>query len=145
MDASRRQGRAIPSPYPDVDEDGDVAEARLQPVQEGCGLEADRAPQPAGFGTEASTATQSFSVVDEYQVDPNGVAHVREIALSVESNGEVLANVAGVQYGPYTGSLDISIPLDPGLLTGGGRIVVKHQSTDGTSTTTRAQAAVLEV
>lgn len=142
---SRRQDRAIPAEYPDVSEDGQTASARFEAVEEGLIAEADTLPRPAGFGTEASRSAQSFATIDEYVVPDGHIAHIREASLSIESNGEALVNVGGVQYGSYTGAVDMAVPLDPGILPPGGRVVIKHQSTDGASTTTKAQVVALEV
>lgn len=105
----------------------------------------DELPQPAGFGTEVSTSAQSFTLVDEYTAPPQTLARLREASLSLESNGEARVSVGGVVYGPYTGATDISIPLDPAVLTEGYQVRVFHQSTDGNSTTTKAQLVSLEV
>lgn len=142
---SRRRGRAIPSPYPDVSSDGDALTARSVAVEEGLMSEADLLPRPAGFGTEASRSAQSFAVLDSYEVPQGTLAHLREASLSIESNGEALVTVGGIVYGPYTGAVDITVPLDPAILPEGYDVVVKHQSTDGASTTTKAQVVALEV
>jgi len=142
---SRRQDRGIPSDVPDVSGSPESGVARFESVQEGLAVETDTVPRPAGFGEEASRATQSFATIDDYVVPDSTVAVLREVSLSIESNGEALANVGGIQYGPFTGATDVAIPVDPGRLTGGDRIEIKHQSTDGSSTTTQAQVVVLEV
>lgn len=102
-------------------------------------------PRPAGFGTEASTAVQSMQLLDEYQVPPGTAGRLREVALSIESNGEAKVSVSGTIYGPFTGAVDFSIPLDDAVLSPGYEIRVFHQSTDGNTTTTKATAVVLEV
>lgn len=114
-------------------------------VEEGFVPNVDGLPQPAGFGTEASRSAQSFALLEEYTVPAKTLGYLRELSLSIESNGEAVVSVAGVRYGPYTGSTDVSVPLDPAVLTEGHQIRVHHQSTDGNSTTTQAQVVVLEV
>jgi hypothetical protein len=114
-------------------------------VEESFVADVDERPQPAGFGTEASTSAQSFSEVASYTVPSQTLARLREATLSIESNGEARVSVGGVVYGPYTGAVDVSIPLDPAVLTEGYQVRVFHQSTDGNSTTTKAQLVVLEV
>lgn len=138
------RGREV-RPRPDSPGSLEPSAARGVAVEEGLVPDVDRLPTPAGFGTEASRSTQSFGLLDEYEVPAGSVAHLREASLSIESNGEAKISVAGTTYGPYTGSLDISVPLDPAILTPGSKVRVHHQSTDGNSTTTRAQLSVLEV
>lgn len=142
---SRRSGRRRAADRPDRPADTASAVARLASVEEDRAVEADAVPRPAGFGEEVSRSAQSFATIDDYVVPPGTLAHIREVALSIEGNGEALANVAGVQFGPFTGASDVAIPVDPGRLTPGDRIEIKHQSTDGASTTTQAQVVVLEV
>lgn len=139
---NRRSGVRA-SPLSDTSQDGTVA--RGVSVEETFQPDVDELPRPAGFGTEASTSAQSFSVVDEYSVPPKTLAYVREVSASVESNGEVILGVPGTNFGPFTGQTDVAVPLDPGVLTEGDTIRVLHQSTDGTTTTTQAQVVVLEV
>jgi hypothetical protein len=105
----------------------------------------DQYGQPAGFGTEATTSSTSFVEVDSYSVGPSDLARVRSASLSIESNGEALVGVDGTTFGPFTGAVDVDIPLDPSTLTEGGLVRVLHQSTDGNSTTTRALVVVSEV
>jgi len=126
-------------------EPADSPGSRFTAVQEGLATETDTLPQPAGFGSEVSTSQQAFETIDTYTVPPNTLGELQEVAVSIEGNGEVLVNAGGVQFGPYTGPLNIEIPLDRCVLAPGSRVVVKHQSTDGTSTTTRAQVVVAEV
>jgi hypothetical protein len=127
-------GRAEPS-----------AVARGVSVEETFQPDVDRLPLPGGFGTESSTSSTSFELVDSFVVDAGELAELREAALSVESNGEAKLSVAGTEFGPYTGSLDISIPLEPAVLTAGYQVRAFHRSTDGSSTTTRAQLTLGEV
>jgi len=115
------------------------------PVEEGLLADPDTLPNPAGFGTEASRSAQTFDVLDEYTVPDGHVARLQELSVSIESNGEAKVSVAGTTYGPFTGAVDVSVPLEDAVLTPGYQIRVHHQSTDGTSTTTRATAVVAEV
>jgi len=114
-------------------------------VEEGFASDVDRLAKPAGFGTEASTSAQSFSLVDEYVVPAKSLARLREASVSLESNGEAKVSVSGTTYGPFSGATDFTIPLDPGVLTEGALVRVHHRSTDGNSTTTKATLVVLEV
>jgi hypothetical protein len=114
-------------------------------VEEEAIRDVDRFGRPAGFGTESSTSMTSFVEVGTYQVPNGGLAELREASLSIQGNGEALIGVDGVTFGPFTGSVDISVPLEPSVLTEGGLVRVLHRSTDGNSTTTRALVAVAEV
>lgn len=114
-------------------------------VEEGFVPSVDVLPKPAGFGTEASTSQQSFQQIEEYEVPAKSVARLRELSLSIESNGEAKVSVAGTTYGPFTGAVDVSVPLDDSVLPPGYQVRVHHQSTDGTSTTTRATVVALEI
>jgi len=145
MPHSRRQDRRRGIEVPAAVRNGEAHSARSVAVEEGLLAEADRLPRPAGFGTEASRSAQSFAAIDEYVVPSGTIAHLREASVSLESNGEGLINVAGVQFGTYSGAGDVTVPLDPGILTPGDRVEIKHQSTDGGSTTTQAQVVALEV
>lgn len=138
-----RRGGVRPAAGSDAPQDSTAA--RGVSVEETFLADVDTLPQPAGFGVESSTSQQSFQLVDEYEVPALTLARLRELSLSIESNGEAKVSVAGVTYGPYTGATDVSVPLDPAILTEGHLIRVHHQSTDGTSTTTQAQVVVLEV
>lgn len=138
-----RRAGVRPSGLEDRDSGGISASA--VPVEEGLVSDPDTLPKPAGFGTEASTSSGSFVLLDEYEVDELTLARLREISMSIESNGAAKASVAGTTYGPYTGAVDVSIPLDPGVLTEGYKVRVFHRSTDGTSTSTLGQLSVLEV
>lgn len=145
MPSHRRQDRRSPAEVPAEGSPPESGVARFESVQEDMSIEADRLPQPAGFGLEASRSAQSKATLAEYVVPGNTIARVREVSLSLESNSEALVSIGGIRYGPYTGATDISLPLDPGVLLPGDRIEVKHQSTDGNSQTTKASAVVLEV
>lgn len=114
-------------------------------VEESFVPDVDELPQPAGFGTEATQSSQVFGTVAEYTVPPKTLARLREATLSIASNGEAVISVAGTRYGPYFGAVDVTIPLDPAVLTEGYQVRVAHRSTDGNSTTTRAQLVALEV
>jgi hypothetical protein len=102
-------------------------------------------PTPAGSGGEFSTSLQTPQEAIEYTVPPETVGRLREISLSLEANGEAKIEVAGSTYGPFTGAVDYTVPLDDAVLPPGYQVRVFHQSTDGTTTTTKAAVVVLEV
>jgi hypothetical protein len=114
-------------------------------VEEGFLPEVDVLPRPAGFGTEASTSQQTLQELETYTVPAKTVARLSELSLSIQGNGEAQVSVAGTVYGPFTGALDVTIPLQNGVLPEGYQIRVSHQSTDGNETTTRATVVALEV
>lgn len=124
---------------------------QVDPVASGVSVEealvpdVDQLPKPAGFGTEVSTSATSSELIDEYVVPAQTLAEIVEVSVSLESNGQARLSVSGVSYGPYTGSADVSVPLEGSKLTEGSRVRVFHQSTDGSSTTTAAQVVALEV
>jgi hypothetical protein len=139
---TRRHGyRPIPEPAGPRES----LQAALQPVEETAGVPLDQLPRPAGFGTEASTAAGSAQLVEQYRVPDGAIASPQEVALSIESNGQARVSIAGVVFGPFSGAVDWSIPLEGARLGPGARIRVFHQSTDGGSTTTTAQVVVAEV
>jgi hypothetical protein len=132
-------------PAPDSPGPAEPFTARGVSVEEGLAPDVDVLPQPAGFGEEASTSQQSFQEIAQYTVPAKSLSRLREASLSIESNGEAKVTVSGTTYGPYTGATDVSVPLDPAVLTEGHQVRVFHQSTDGNSTTTLAQLVTLEV
>jgi len=105
----------------------------------------DELPKPAGFGVEGSTSSTSSTLLAEYEVPPRAIARLQEASLSLEGNGRGSISVSGVQYGPFTGALDITIPLDPAVLTPGSLVRVFHESTDSNSTTSRTTLSVGEI
>lgn len=114
-------------------------------VEEGFVPDVDQLPKPAGFGTEASTSSTSFQLLDTYTVPGGSLAKLGEASLSIASNGEAKIGVAGTEFGPFTGAVDITVGLAPSTLTKGYQVKVFHRSTDGASTTTRALVSVGEV
>lgn len=132
-------------PSPESPGQLEPAGARGVSVEERPVPDVDQFGKPAGFGTEASTSSTSFSEVDRYEVDGGDLARVRSADLAIESNGEAQVGVGGTTFGPFTGSVDVSIPLDPSVLVEGGLVRVLHRSTDGNSTTTRALVVAAEV
>jgi len=140
----RRENRVGVSPRPPSDRNGSQA-ASDAAVEETVVRDVDELPRPAGFGTEAATSSQSSVEIDSYVVPAGALAEIVEVALSLEGNGQATVAVSGVSYGPYTGAIDISVPLEGSRLTEGDRVRVFHQSTDGASTSTLAQVAALEV
>lgn len=101
--------------------------------------------EPAGFGTEASTSSTSDVDLDSYRVPLGRTGRLVEAALAIASNGEASVHVNGTTYGPFTGSLEVSLPFDGAYLVEGSTVKVTHESTDGASTTTRANVTVKEV
>jgi len=138
----RRSGLR-PDATADRTEPSDVA--RGVSVEETFQADVDVLPLPGGFGTEASTSSSSFVLVDSYEVDAGEIAELQEASLSIASNGEAKVSVAGTEYGPFSGGVDVSVPLEPGVLTAGYQVRAFHRSTDGNSTTTRALLSVGEV
>lgn len=137
-----RRDAQVPSPQ-EIGESAAVD--RGVSVEEGFVPDVDTLPKPAGFGVEASTSNSSTVLVDEYEVPSGALARLSEVSLSIASNGEASVSVGGVTFGPYSGSLDSSVPFNDAVLTGGYSIRVFHRSTDGNSTTTKAQVVVEEV
>lgn len=123
----------------------DSSGAAFSPVDEGLFADQSVLPRPAGFGTEASTSSTSFQLIDEYSVPADSVGRLSELSISIQSNGEAKVSVSGTTFGPFTGALDVTIPLTNSTLTEGYDIRAFHRSTDGNSTTTRATTVVLEV
>ena len=140
----RRENRVGVSPRPPADRNGSQAASDVS-VEEAVVRDVDEIPRPAGFGTEASTSQQSSVEIDEYVVPAGSLAEITEVALSLEANGQATVAVSGVSFGPYSGAVDITVPLEGSRLTAGDRVRVFHQSTDGTTTTTLAQVVALEV
>jgi len=105
----------------------------------------DELPKPAGFGVEGSTSSTSSTLLAEYEVPPRAIGRLQEASLSLESNGRGSISVSGVQFGPFTGALDITVPLDPAVLTPGSLVRVFHESTDSNSTTSRTTLSVGEI
>jgi hypothetical protein len=132
-------------PSPESPGQLEPAAARGVSVEETAVPDVDRFGKPAGFGTEAATTSTSFVEVDSYNVPAGSLARVRSASLSLEPNGEAQVGVDGTTYGPFTGGLDVEIPLDPSVLVEGGLVRVLHRSTDGNSTTTRALVVASEV
>jgi hypothetical protein len=78
-------------------------------------------------------------------VPRNGLARLREVSIALESNGQGSITVAGTEFGPFSGAVDVTLPLDPSVLTQGYQVRVFHQSTDGSTTTTRTTLSVGEI
>lgn len=127
---------------------GTAADA-LSPRRLALGEGTEQAPgepgEVGGFGTEASTSSATDVVLDTYQVPMGRTGRLIEAALSIESNGEATVHVNGIEYGPFTGSVDVNLPFDEAYLAEGNSVKVTHESTDGASTTTRAFVTVKEV
>lgn len=103
------------------------------------------AGEAAGDLAEATTSSASFSTVATYQVSPGRTGRLEEISASVQSNGKVQVVIDGQAFGTVTGSTATSLPFDGATLSQGTVVEVDHQSTDGTSTTTRVSITAREV
>jgi len=101
--------------------------------------------EPTGAGGEASTSSTSDVTLLEFSPDRGQTMLVDEVSVSLESNGKARIALNGVVYGPYTGATDISLQYRGAKLPFGGHIRIKHQSTDGNSTTTKAAITGREV
>jgi hypothetical protein len=95
--------------------------------------------EPAGFGSEASTSSGSFGVVDEAEVPVGRQGELVEVSVAIASNGEAFVATRGLRFGPYAGAVEVAIPFEDDSLVEGDRVRVYHRSTDGNATTTRAQ------
>lgn len=126
-----------------------LAEDALSPRRLALDEATEEAPgepgEPAGFGTEATTSATSDVVLDEYEVPEGRTARLVEVALSLEGNGEATVHVTGIEFGPFTGQVDVTLPFDRAFLLPGQGVKVTHESTDGANTTTRASATLREV
>jgi hypothetical protein len=132
-------------PSPESPGQLEPASSRGVSVEETAIPDVDRFGKPAGFGTEASTSSTSFEVLDTYSVPAGSLARVRSASVSLDSEGEALIGVDGTTFGPFTGGVDVEVPLDPSVLVEGGLVRVLHRSTSGNSTTTRALVVASEV
>lgn len=101
--------------------------------------------EPAGFGTEASTSATADVELDTYAVPLGKTGRLEEASLSIESNGEATVHVNGIEYGPFTGATDVTLPFGGAFLVEGASVKVTHESTDGASTTTKAFVTVREI
>jgi len=132
-------------PEPEQAGELEPAGARAVAVEEMQVGAVDEVPKPAGFGVEGSTSQQSSVLLAEYEVPERAIARLQEASLSLGSNGRGSISVSGVQFGPFTGAIDITVPLDPAVLTPGSLVRVFHESTDGNSTTSRTTLSVGEI
>jgi hypothetical protein len=132
-------------PKPEQAGAAEPAGARAVSVEEMQVPAADQLPQPAGFGVEASTSNSGSTLLAEYEVPANALGRLREASLSLESNGAGTVSVSGVQYGSFSGPVDITLPLEPAVLTPGSKVRVLFNSTDGSSTTGQSTLTVGEV
>jgi len=119
--------------------------ARGVTVEEGIVPEVDELPLPAGFGEELDTSDTNTQVVARYEPPANSIARLGEVSVSVESNGEAAIHAAGTTWGPWTGAVDVTVPLDPAILLPGYDVRVTGSSTDGTETTIRTTLSTGEV
>jgi hypothetical protein len=105
----------------------------------------DQLPKPAGFGVEGSTSNSTSVLLAEYEVPERGIGRLREASISLESNGKGSISVSGVEFGPFTGAIDVTLPLEPAVLTPGSRVRVLINSTDGAPTTAQTTLTVGEI
>jgi hypothetical protein len=105
----------------------------------------DQLPKPAGFGVESSTSNSGSTLLAEYEVPANALGRLQEASLSLEGNGAGTISVSGVQYGSFTGALDVTLPLEPAVLTPGSKVRVLFNSTDGAPTKARTTLTVGEI
>jgi hypothetical protein len=101
--------------------------------------------RPAGTGGEFSTSTQSNQLVATVEPNRDGVLLLEDASLSIEDNGQAEVHIGNIVYGPYTGSIDVSLPFDGAIMPFGQRVRVFHQSTDGNSTTTKVSVTARQV
>lgn len=100
---------------------------------------------PAGGGSELTTSSTTFQTVEEYEA-PRGVTPIlREVAASVDSNGEIKIVLGGDQWGPFSGALDFSQEWGRAKLPYGGVVRVLARSISGSSTTATGSIVVTEV
>jgi hypothetical protein len=133
----REQGQSQPAGEPPTDPllaDDEVTGDRVSIVG-----------QPAVRGAEASRSAQSFAELVSYEVGRGQAALLVEVAASIDGNGEVRMSLPYSDPVRFTGSIDVSLPLDGAVLGSGATVSVSHQSTDGNSATNRATITVKEV
>jgi hypothetical protein len=132
-------------PEPELPGTAEPASARGVSAEEMGILNVDQFPKPAGFGVERSTSNSGSTLLAEYEVPERAIGRLREASLSLESNGRGQISVSGVQYGPFDGAIDITLPLEPAVLTPGSKVRVLFNSTDGSSTTAQSTLTVGEI
>ncbi len=101
--------------------------------------------EPAGFGTEASTTSQTHVVLDSYHVPLGRTGRLIEAAMAPPDLGEMSLHVNGTTYGPFTGSLEVNLPFGGAFLPEGATVKITHRSTDGSSVTNIGSVTVKEV
>jgi hypothetical protein len=95
--------------------------------------------EPFGGGTEAETSSGSMTLLDEWTIPIQRQGELDEIAAEAASNGEVVVSVDGIMFGPYSGKTSVTIPFDGAILVEDRSVRVFHRSTDGATTTSKAQ------
>jgi len=119
--------------------------ARGVAVEEGLIPDVDELPLPAGFGEEVETSDTNTQVVASYEPPENSIARLGEVSVSIESNGEAAIHTGGTTWGPWTGAVDVTVPLEPAVLLPGYDVRVTGSSTDGNSTTIRTTLSTGEL
>jgi hypothetical protein len=131
-------------PSPESDGRPESPLSRAVSVEEGAVPDVDRLRQPAGFVSSTSTTSTSPVLVDSYEVPDQTTAVLREVSLSLDSEGVGRVHVAGETFGPISGPVDLTLPLDPAVLTPGYQVTVTVLANSGNSTTATASVVALE-
>jgi hypothetical protein len=131
-------------PSPESDGRPESPLSRAVSVEEGAVPDVDRLRQPAGFVSSTSTSSTSPVLVDSYTVPDQTTALLREVSLSVDGEGLGRVHVAGETFGPISGPVDLTLPLDPAILTPGYQVVATLESQSGNTTSATASLVVLE-
>lgn len=139
---SRRQD-ARPEPQ-DPPRGGDSLAAGVS-VEEGFIPDVDRLPQPGGFGEETTTTSTDFVELASYQVPAGSLALLSEVSLILDTQGEGQISVAGTTYGPFSGPLELDVPLREAVLTEGYVIRISVRSQAGQETEAKGLAVLSEV
>jgi hypothetical protein len=117
----------------------------LEQADEPLGGPADPEFEPFGAGVEDSTSQQTPQVLLDVEPDRDQTLILDEVAVSLAANGQAEVTLNGRSWGPYTGATDVSIPFNGAVQPYTGRVRILFQSTDGNSTTARAQVTGREV
>jgi len=131
-------------PSPESDGRPESPLSRAVSVEEGAVPDVDRLRQPAGFVSSVGTTFQSPIEIDSYTVPDQTTALLREVSLSVDGEGLGRIHVAGETFGPIGGPVDLTLPLDPAILTPGYQVVMTIESRLGNSTSATGSLVVLE-
>jgi hypothetical protein len=133
---------------PDRGEGGAATAPSVEPLlalDEVLGEEDRLEYRPAGAGAELTTASQDLEPVVDYQVPRDRTALLETVAAEVDGSGSVVLSVAGTTFGPFSGSVSVSLPFDGAKLPGGHSVRVFASSAEGIETTAVATIVVREV